>query len=52
MFLIGVLDKEKNLLSVIRISSESSVNDLKNDGTISGGMIPKLETAAKVHLRK
>jgi hypothetical protein len=41
------MDKEKNLLSTIRIDS-SSVDTLKADGTISGGMIPKMETAAKV----
>lgn len=41
------MDKEKNLLSAIRIDS-SSVDALKADGTISGGMIPKMETAAKV----
>lgn len=43
----GVMDKEKNLLSAIRIDY-SSVDALKADGTISGGMIPKMETAAKV----
>lgn len=42
------MDKEKNLLSAIRIDS-SSVDALKADGTISGGMIPKMETAAKVY---
>lgn len=41
------MDKDKNLLSAIRIDS-SSVDALKADGTISGGMIPKMETAAKV----
>eukprot|EP01036_Dinobryon_divergens_P024296 gene24296-32732_t len=45
----GVMDKEKNLLSAIRIDS-SSVDALKADGTISGGMIPKMETAAKAVL--
>lgn len=37
----GVLDKEKNLLTDL---TPSDVVKLKADGTISGGMIPKLET--------
>ena len=36
----GVLDKEKNLLSTL---SEDEVNALKADGTIQGGMIPKVD---------
>jgi acetylglutamate kinase len=41
----GVLDKDKKLME--RIPS-GSLQGLKDDGTISGGMIPKLETAAQV----
>ena len=37
----GVLDKEKKLLSDLM---PSDVERLKADGTISGGMIPKMET--------
>ncbi|QZP08846.1 acetylglutamate kinase [Caenibius sp. WL] len=37
----GVLDKEKNLLTDLR---PGDVERLKADGTITGGMIPKLET--------
>ncbi|AZI36244.1 acetylglutamate kinase [Caenibius tardaugens NBRC 16725] len=37
----GVLDKEKVLLTDLR---PSDVKRLKDDGTITGGMIPKLET--------
>ena len=37
----GVLDKEKALLTDLR---PSDVKRLKDDGTITGGMIPKLET--------
>jgi acetylglutamate kinase len=37
----GVLDKEKKLLSDLM---PSDVERLKSDGTISGGMIPKMET--------
>lgn len=40
----GVLDKEGTLLREIR---RDRVEDLMQDGTITGGMIPKLETAAK-----
>ena len=39
----GVLDKSKNLIEKIK---SSSLPTLISDGTISGGMIPKLETAA------
>ena len=41
----GVLDKDKNLIS------ELSVEELPNlveNGTITGGMIPKVESAAAV----
>lgn len=38
----GVLDKEKNILTEIDVGQ---VPDLIADGTISGGMIPKIETA-------
>ena len=37
----GVLDKEKNLLTDL---TPASIAKLQQDGTISGGMIPKLET--------
>ncbi len=37
----GVLDKEKRLLTDL---TPSSIAALQRDGTISGGMIPKLET--------
>jgi acetylglutamate kinase len=37
----GVLDKDKNLLTDLR---PADVARLQQDGTISGGMIPKLET--------
>ncbi len=37
----GVLDKNKNLLSDLTMAQ---VHDLIADGTISGGMIPKVET--------
>ncbi|MBR9835455.1 MAG: acetylglutamate kinase [Alphaproteobacteria bacterium] len=40
----GVLDKQKTLIREIR---RDRVKSLLEDGTISGGMIPKLETAAK-----
>lgn len=40
----GVLDKSKKLIREIR---RDGVDSLMQDGTISGGMIPKLETAAK-----
>lgn len=39
----GVLDKQSNLMREIR---RDQVDGLMQDGTISGGMIPKLETAA------
>lgn len=41
--IVGVLDKEKNLIDKL---PTSRIAALKADGTISGGMIPKLETAA------
>lgn len=37
----GVLDKEKNLLTDL---TPAHIQRLQQDGTISGGMIPKLET--------
>jgi acetylglutamate kinase len=37
----GVLDKQGNLLTDLR---PADIERLKDDGTISGGMIPKLET--------
>ena len=38
----GVLDKNKQLINQIEVGAFASLVD---DGTISGGMIPKLETA-------
>jgi len=40
----GVLDKKGNLLTQIKVSE---VNKLINNGTISGGMIPKVETCVE-----
>ena len=40
----GVIDKQGSLMREIRLDL---VDGLMQDGTISGGMIPKLETAAK-----
>ena len=37
----GVLDKQKNLIS--RLTPKTALS-LQKDGTISGGMIPKVET--------
>ena len=37
----GVLDKDKQLLTDLR---PADIERLRSDGTISGGMIPKLET--------
>ena len=37
---LGVLDKEKNLLSTL---TKAQVEQLKTDGTIHGGMIPKVD---------
>ena len=42
--IVGVLDKSKTLIPTI---TPSQLASLKEDGTISGGMIPKLETAAQ-----
>ncbi len=36
----GVLDKDKNLISTL---DKVSIEKLKNDGTIAGGMIPKVD---------
>ncbi len=36
----GVLDKDKNLLSTL---SKSDIEKLKDDGTINGGMVPKVD---------
>ena len=41
---VGVLDKDGNLLTDLTISQ---VKSLMKDGTISGGMIPKLETCVE-----
>ncbi len=40
----GVMDKDKAILKKI---AKDSISDLIKDGTAAGGMIPKLETAAK-----
>jgi len=40
----GVLDKNKNLLTDL---DPAAIEVLQQDGTISGGMIPKLETCVK-----
>jgi len=40
----GVLDKEKKLLTDL---DEDRINALKEDGTITGGMIPKVDTCLK-----
>ncbi len=40
----GVLDKDKNLLPELTLGD---IDRLASDGTISGGMIPKLETCVK-----
>ena len=40
----GVLDKDKKLIEVIR---SSQLSTMVQDGTITGGMIPKLETATQ-----
>ena len=40
----GVLDKDGNLLTDLTVSQ---VNALMKDGTITGGMIPKLETCVE-----
>lgn len=41
----GVLDKDKNLIPKM---SSNAFEKFKADGTITGGMIPKLETASEV----
>tara|TARA_B100000029_G_scaffold115618_1_gene108110 strand:- start:622 stop:1470 length:849 start_codon:yes stop_codon:yes gene_type:complete len=38
----GVLDKDKKLISEI---NSATANEMINDGTISGGMIPKIKTS-------
>ena len=38
----GVLDKEKKLISSLK---KGTIEKLKNDGTIAGGMIPKVDAA-------
>jgi len=40
----GVLDKEGNLISSL---NKAQINKLKKDGTIAGGMIPKVDAALK-----
>jgi acetylglutamate kinase len=39
---VGVLDEDKNLIAQM---SESDVQSAIGDGTVKGGMIPKLECA-------
>lgn len=41
---VGVLDKNKVMIDIIK---SGSLRSLTADGTITGGMIPKLETAAQ-----
>ena len=41
----GVLDKDKNLIEKLEVSG---ARELINDGTISGGMIPKIESCISV----
>ena len=38
--IVGVLDKDKNLLETL---TEKEISDYKDDGTIHGGMIPKVD---------
>src|SRR3546814_2160207 len=45
----GVLDKQKNLLTDL---TPPDIAVLRSDGTISGGMIPKLETCVTAVDRK
>ncbi|AZV46479.1 acetylglutamate kinase [Nautilia sp. PV-1] len=40
----GVLDKDKNLISSLK---KDEIEKLKKDGTIAGGMIPKVDAALK-----
>ena len=40
----GVLDKEKNLLTTL---DKTTIDELIDDGTIAGGMIPKVEACLK-----
>ncbi|GAB6073409.1 acetylglutamate kinase [Nautilia lithotrophica] len=40
----GVLDKNKNLISSL---TKDEIEKLKNDGTIAGGMIPKVDAALR-----
>eukprot|EP00981_Chlorochromonas_danica_P003467 scaffold654_cov207-Ochromonas_danica.AAC.52 len=42
--IVGVLDKEKKLIENLSVAR---VQELRADGTIFGGMIPKLETATR-----
>lgn len=44
----GVLDKNKNLISSI---NQTFATELKNDGTISGGMIPKIDSCIETVLQ-
>lgn len=42
--IVGVLDKNKTLMTEI---TSSNFANLVSDGTITGGMIPKVETAVQ-----
>jgi len=42
--IVGVLDKQKNLLQTL---TKNEIDDYKKDGTISGGMIPKVDACLK-----
>ena len=45
---LGVLDKDKNLISSL---DKNEIEELKRDGTIAGGMIPKVDAALDAVLR-
>lgn len=45
--IVGVLDKEKKLIETIPSAGPTSLKALTADGTITGGMIPKLETGVQ-----
>ena len=45
--IVGVLDKEKKLIETIPSTGPTSLKALTADGTITGGMIPKLETGVQ-----
>lgn len=45
--IVGVLDKNKKLIETIPSTGPTSLKALTADGTITGGMIPKLETGVQ-----